>query len=64
MQRCQWTSGVAAAPALLSVLLLLLLGGGTRAQSQEESCYGCGGGIQNQNIRVEVRPTVMTVYRE
>jgi hypothetical protein len=38
----------------MSLLLLLLLGGGTRAQSEDENCFGCGGGLQNQNIRVEV----------
>jgi hypothetical protein len=65
LQRCRWGSRVAtAAPALLPLLLLLLLGGGTRAQSQEENCYGCGGGTQNQNIRVEVSPTVVRVYRQ
>jgi len=43
----------------MSLLLLLLLGGGTRAQSEDEHCFGCGGGLQKQNIRVE-----LTLVRE
>ena len=48
----------------MSLLLLLLLGGGTRAQSEDENCFGCGGGLQKQNIRVEVSPKGATVVRE
>ena len=53
LQRCRWGSRVAVSTAM-SLLLLLLLGGGTRAQSEDENCFGCGVGLQNQNIRVEV----------